>query len=90
MIDLRPEKNISSSIEVLMYLVECVDCGRDASGDDVLYCFDCGRPVCGGCAVFCYDCGVPLCMECGHMGLCSGCEEAMQAEEDLVAMEEGF
>jgi len=52
-------------------LVECHGCHRFLDETDIMRCYDCGR-------TFCEECAGPA----FWVGLCSDCEEVMEAEED--------
>ena len=58
--------------------MRCAVCGRDV--EDFVTCSQCGKVYCKKCA------GSDRSM--AALGLCSDCEEAWQAEDDLQAMEE--
>ena len=52
----------------------------------MVYCKDCGKEISGDNIVYCDMCGDPLCEVCGTTGLCSMCTELWESEIDLEDM----
>jgi hypothetical protein len=57
---------------------KCSVCGKEVPAEELLVCSECGRAFCEECA----DDSMRT------LGLCSDCEETMEAEDDLDADDE--
>ncbi|HID91141.1 TPA: hypothetical protein EYP44_04195 [Candidatus Bathyarchaeota archaeon] len=67
---------------------EVTEPSTNTPSEESVRCGECGIEVPESEIIRCYDCGRPLCKECGSIGLCPDCEEAMDYEDYVDWLEE--